>query len=152
MKAPAFRPERASQRTEHVAKTLSASPEPASDVSDPIDEEIASLLESVSSNDETQAAVMDPDVRRDRVAPRDGPSATPLRKYSDLVDAPEALRRATVPRPHRLTETVRQALSRIAIDLPRLDLDYAVRQALSLIAIVFVSVALGILIVYLMSP
>jgi hypothetical protein len=150
MKAHAFRPERASLRTEHVAKTLSASPEP--DVSDPIDEEIASLLESVSSKDETQAAVMDPDVRRDRVDPRDGPSPTPLRKYSDLVDAPEALRRATVPRPHRPTDPVRQALSRIVIDLPRRDLAYAARRAFSPIAIMLLSVALGILIVYLISP
>jgi hypothetical protein len=151
MQAPAFRPERANQRTEHVAKTLPASHEPASDVLDPIDEEIASLVESVSSKDETQAAVMDPDVRRDRVAPRDGPSATPLRKYSNFVDAPEARRRPIVPRPHRPTETVRQALSRIAIDLPRRYLAYAVRQAFSLI-VVLLSVALGFLIVYLMSP
>ena len=152
MKAPAFRPERASQRTEHVAKTLSASSEPASDVSDPIDEEIASLLESVSSKDETQAAVMDPDVGRNRVVPRGGPSATPLRKSSNRGGAPQAPRRATVARPHRPTETVIQALSRIAIDLPRPHLAYAMRQAFSLMAVVLLSVALGFLIVYLMSP
>jgi hypothetical protein len=135
MKAPAFRPERASQRSERVTKTPSVSPEPALDASDAIDEQIASLLESVSS------------------------SATPLRNDRNRVDAPDALRRATVPRP----KPVRQALSRIAIDLPRpyvpyLPLPrpylsfYAMRQVFSLIAIGLLSIALGFLIVYLMTP
>lgn len=149
MKAPGFRHERASQRPEHVAKTLSASPEPASDASDPIDEKIASLLESVSSQDETQAAVVDPDVRREHVPPRDGRPGTPPRKYRNFG---EALRRATVPRQHRPSETVSQPLSRIAIDLPRPSLAYAARRAFSLIAIVALSVATTFLIVYLMSP
>jgi hypothetical protein len=157
MKAPAFRFERASRRAVRAAKRQSASPERASDVSDPIDEQISSLLESVSSKHEAQAAVMDPDfspdrVAPDRVAPSQGPPATPLRKYRDLVDAPEALRRATVPRPARPRQTVRQAFSRIAIDLPRPHLSYALRQVFSLIAIVLLSIALAFLIVHLMAP
>jgi hypothetical protein len=157
MKAPAFRFERASRRAERVAKRQSASPEPASDVLDPIDEQISSLLESVSSKNEAQAAVVDPDFSPDRVAPdgvapSQGPPSTPLRKYRDPVDPPEGLRRARAPRPARPSQTVRPAFSRIAIDLPRPHLSYGWRQVCSLTAILLLSVALAFLIVHLMSP
>jgi hypothetical protein len=151
MKAPAFLQGfvGATRRAERVAKALSEPPEPAAIVSDPIDERIASLLESVSSKHEAQAAVMNPRVRPDRVTARKGVSAT------TLPEIPRPGRRAlstptrTVPRrrPHRLT--VRQALSGIAIELPRPYLPYTVRQAFSLIAIVLFSIAVGFLIVYL---
>jgi hypothetical protein len=100
---------------------------------------------------------MDPDFSPDRVTPdgvatSQGPPSTPLRKYRDPVDAPEALRRARGPRPARPSQTVRHAFSRIAIDLPRPHLSYGWRQVFSLTAIVLLSVALAFLIVHLMSP
>ena len=149
MKAPAFLQGfvGGTRHGERVPKTQSVPPEPASNVSDPIDERIASLLESVSSKHEARAAVMNPDVRPDRVAARKGLSATAP------PEIPRPGRRAlsiptfTVPRPHRLA--VRQALSGIEIELPRPYLPYTVRQAFSLIAIVLFSIAVGLLIVYL---
>ena len=139
MKAHAFRSERASQRAKRMAKTRSASPEPATNASDPIDEEIASLLESVSSKHEAQ-------LRGQGISGQRSPTALPSG------DARTARRRARVSRRNRPTETVSQALSRIAIDLPRPYLSYAVRQVFSLMAVVLLSVALGFLIVYLVSP
>jgi hypothetical protein len=164
MKAPAYRFERVSQRAKRVPKPQRASLEPASDVSDPIDEEISSLLESISSQHEAQAGEMDrdfrPDIAPDRLAPRQAPPATRLRKSPDPVREPKVPRRVTVPRPARPSQTVRQALSGIAIDLPYLlprpHLSYGLRhglgQVFSLIAIMLVSAALAFLIVFLVSP
>jgi hypothetical protein len=151
MKVPAFQAsESATSRAERVAKTLSMPPEPAVNGSGAIDEQIASLLESVSAKHEAQAAIMDPDVRPDRVAAGEGLSATAVPPI------PRPRRRArstptrTVRRPHRPTEAVRQALSGITIQRPRPYLSYLVRQAaFSLLAIVLLSIAIGWLIFYL---
>ena len=150
MKAPAFLQgsESATRRAERVAKTLSVAPEPASNVSDPIDEQIASLLESVSSKLQAQTTGMNSDVRPDRVVAREGLWATASRRYRNLVDAPRSSPARTVPRPHRLT--VRQALSGIAIELPRPYRSYIVRRAFSLIAIALCGIAIAFLIVYFM--
>ena len=150
MKVPASQgSEGATRRAERVTKTLSMPPEPASNVSGAIDEQIASLLESVSSKHEVQEVVMDSDVRPDRVAAREGLSATALPKIPRPRRRPRSTPRRKVRRPHRPTETVRQALSGITIQLPRPYLSYTVRQALSLLAIVLLSIAVGLLIVYL---
>jgi hypothetical protein len=134
MKVPAFQGSKgATRRAERVAKTLSMPPEPVPNVSVAIDEQIASLLQSVSSKHEAQAAVMDPDVR---------PDARPRRRA-------RSTRTRTFRRPHRPTQTVRYALSDITVQLPRPYLSYTVRQAFSLLAIVLLSIAVGLLLVYL---
>jgi hypothetical protein len=132
------------------AKRLSVTPEPAAKAPDPIDEQIASLLESVSSKQKGQAAGK-ADGRPDRVAAKGGQSGTarpaPRRRRRRARKTPSL----TVSRPHLPTATVRQALAGIAIDLPRPYLAHTLRQAFSLIAIVLFSIAVGFLIVYLMS-
>ena len=74
-------------------------------VSDPIDEQIASLLESVSTKQEAQA-VMDPDVGRDPAAASDEPPATALTNVPSRPRRPRSTGRRTTPRArlHRLTE------------------------------------------------
>lgn len=139
------------RRAERVAKRLSEPPESRSNVSSPIDEEIAALLESVSSKHEGQAAIMDASVP-DRVVARRGLPATVRPEMPRSRRPPR--RTPPVPRPHQPAEVVIQALSGIAVELPRLELprpflSYTVKQAFFLIAIVLLSIAVGILVVYL---
>jgi hypothetical protein len=149
MKAPALlrRSERAT-RPERVAKPPFVAPVAASKDPDPIDEQIASLLESVSSDNEAQAAVLNRDVGPDRVTATDGPPATAI------PEAPRPRRRARISqtRPARarpaVSETVKDTLSGLASELPRPYRSYTVRIAF---AIALFSIAVAFLIVYLMS-
>lgn len=133
MKAPALRSKRASRRDERVAKALSTPPRPASSVLDPIDEQIASLLESVSSKHEAQPAAVEPDVRPDRVAAREGLSAIALPETLRPRRRARSTQTRTARRPDRFSETVSS---------------YTVKSAF---AIVLYSIAVGLLIFYLMS-
>jgi hypothetical protein len=102
-----------------------ASPQSASNASDPIDELIASLLESFSSEHGTQAPGVDSDVRAVRIATV-RPEVPRRRGHAP------STRTRTVPRPHLSSERV--------------------GQAFFFIAIVLLSIAVGVLSVYLMSP
>jgi hypothetical protein len=133
--------------------------EPASGAPDPIDEQIASLLESVSSKHEAPLAVAKPDVRPDakpdvrpdRVAAREKLSATAP------TEAPRPRRRArstktrTARRPDRLSDTVKETLSGIAIEWPRPYVSYTVKMAFLWVTIALISIGVGLLIFYLMS-
>jgi hypothetical protein len=161
MKAPAFRSKRASRRAERGAKPLSAPPRPSSTALDPIDEQIASLLECLSSNHQPQPAAVDPDVRPARVSSANRPRRTALAKVRRPRRRARTTRRphmGAALRPARVSETVRDALSGIAVELPRPYLfdtrPYlfdTVKMAFSLLAIVLCSIAVGWLIVYFMS-
>ena len=86
MKALALlqRPERAIRRGERTARTPFVPPEPASKALDAIDEQIATLLDGVSSKHKAQSAVASPNVRL--VGPREGVSTTPLpNRWSEAV-------------------------------------------------------------------
>ena len=79
-------------------------PRAEAEASDPIDELIASLAESISAEHGAQPAGVDPDVRGVRIA------TTPP-------EAPRRRRRLTVHRRHRPSRRMRQAFSFIAIAL-----------------------------------
>jgi hypothetical protein len=154
MKAPAFRSKRASRRSERVAKPLSAPARPSSTALDPIDEQIASLLECLSSNHQPQPTAVEPDVRPARVSSANRPRRTALAKVRRPRRRARTTRRphmGAALRPARVSETVRDALSGIAVELPRPHLFDTVKMAFSLLAIVLCSIAVGWLIVYFMS-
>lgn len=172
MKAPAFLFERASRRTGRVAKKRSRRPKPTSSGWDPIDEQLASLLETVSAENETQAAVIEPDVRPDRVVARTEPPATappkaarphrparstrkraarrPDYRFSETVREAVYRTRAARRPDYRFSATVREALSGFAVELPRPYVPYTVRMAFSWLAVALFSIAVGFLI-YLIS-
>ena len=150
MKAPAFRSDRASRRAQRVAKRLSALPQPPASRPDPIDEQIASLLEIVTSEVETHA-VAQPSARPARAASTNG-SPTKVRAPRRRVRRSQM---RTLGHPDRVSETVREAREAIvgvAIALPRPSMPYTVRMAFWWLAIALFSIAFGLLIIYLMSP
>jgi hypothetical protein len=170
MKAPAFlqKLEGATGRAERESKTLSAPPRPGASVPDPIDEQIAALLESVSPRSDTRVADSEPEADPVRVAPEKVLTATAP------AEAPRPRRQArtaqtrTTRRPRRpvsqvfsgrsfelrrpyLSYSVRHAFAGLAYALPRPYLSYTVRRAFWWMAILLFSVAAGFLLVYLMS-
>jgi hypothetical protein len=155
MKAPAFRSERAKRRAGRVANGASTRAQPASAVFDPIDLQIASLLESVAS-DEPQTVAREPVARQPEVrraapvAPANKPKATkqpmtrPPRKPS------RKRRTRTIRRPDRFS--VSDALAGMTIELPRPYVSYTVKATMAWIAVILFSLAVGLLIIFLMSP
>jgi hypothetical protein len=153
MKAPAFRSKRARRRAERGAKPPSVPARPSSTVLDPIDEQIASLLECLSKH-QPQPAAVEPDVRPARVSSANRPRRTALAKVRRPRTRARSTRRphmGAALRPARVSETARDVLSGIAIELPRPYLFDTVKMAFSLLALVLCSIAVGWLIVYFMS-
>jgi hypothetical protein len=159
MKAPAFRSERMRRRAERVANGASTRAQPASAVFDPIDVQIASLLESVAS-DEAQAVAptpvaLRPEVRRAaRVAPAKRPKAKAAKPA--MTRPPRKLTPARKPRTRTIRRrdrfSVRETLAGIAIELPRPYVSYTVKATIAWMAVILFSLAVGLLIIYLMSP
>jgi hypothetical protein len=155
MKAPAFRSERARRRAERVSNGASTRAQPASAVFDPIDVQIASLLESVASDDAQAVArepiALQPEVRRAvRVVPANKPRATKPAMARPPRKPARKQRTRTIRRPDRFS--VSDALAGLAIELPRPYLSYTVKATVAWIAVILFSLAVGLLIIYLMSP
>jgi hypothetical protein len=164
MKAPAFlqKFEGATEDAEEGGSTtLSAPP-------DPIDEQIADLLETVSPRSDTPVAEPEPEAEPVHVAPEKVPTATapaevprPRRQARTAQRRTPRRQRRTVSevfsgrsfelrRPY-LFYSVRYSFSGLLFALPRPYLSYTLRRALWWMAIVLFSSAVGLVIVYLMS-